>query len=197
MNSSLLFALAILSELVYLALFILTIKRPGFRFWPPPSWHSWQFFAAWLLALTVVLIALYLGLADHDSGPLPGFGVRWIAALLFFVPGCLLGGWAGLAFDLRATLGLGTELILRGPYRYTRNPQYISDSLNAIGYAILVNSWMVGVITLLGVLLNMLAPLTEEPWLDARYGEVYREYRRRVPRFFRIGISAKPNETER
>ena len=43
---NILFAGSILIELVYILLFVLTIRQPGFRFWPPPSAHSWQFFNA-------------------------------------------------------------------------------------------------------------------------------------------------------
>jgi protein-S-isoprenylcysteine O-methyltransferase Ste14 len=52
---------------------------------------------------------------------------------------------------------------------------------------VLTNSWMVWIIGILGVMLNVLAPLTEEPWLEERFGDRYLAYRRRVPRFFWIG----------
>lgn len=48
---------------------------------------------------------------------------------------------------------------------------------------ILTNSWMVGLIGILGVALNLLAPFTEEPWLTERFGDAYLAYKRRVPRF--------------
>lgn len=54
-------------EIFYLAMFILTIKLPGFRFWPPPSPRSWQFFAAWIVAGLVAVIFLLLGLLNFDS----------------------------------------------------------------------------------------------------------------------------------
>ncbi len=179
-----LFLLAVGLEVIYILLFIATIKAPGFRFWPPPSWHSWQFITAWILALIVVSIGLYLGLLDFDSGFLPGLEWRLPFALIFFVIGTSLGTWSYLVFGIRTTLGLGPKLILTGPYRYTRNPQYIGDSLNAIAFMILTNSWMVWVIAILGIVLNSLAPYTEEPWLEEKFGESYRAYKRSVPRFF-------------
>jgi protein-S-isoprenylcysteine O-methyltransferase Ste14 len=57
---------------------------------------------------------------------------------------------------------------------------------------ILTNSWMVWVIGTLGVILNILAPLTEEPWLEERFGDEYREYKARVPRFIRFGKTGNP-----
>lgn len=178
---------AVVFELIYLLLFSLTIKRPGFRFWPPPSPRSWQFLATWLIAGIVAVNFLFLGLLDFDSAFFPGLRTRLPVAMLFFVSGSALGIWSSLFFGLRAILGLGDTLIIKGPYRYTRNPQYISDSLNIIGYIILTNSWMVGLIGILGVALNLLAPFTEEPWLTERFGDAYLEYKRQVPRFIGKG----------
>jgi protein-S-isoprenylcysteine O-methyltransferase Ste14 len=185
MAKLLLFLPTVLLELVYIGLFLRTIRESpgGFRFWPPPSARSWQFFAAWIMASLVVVNFALLGLLDFDSFILPHFWVRVPVALTFFVPGTLLGSWAMLTFGLRPTIGLGQRLIVRGPYRFSRNPQYIGDSLNALGFIILTNSWMAAVVGLLGILLNILAPRTEEPWLEERFGAVYREYKRRVPRW--------------
>ena len=178
------FLLAVGLELIYILLFIATIKLPGFRFWPPPSWRSWQFFAAWILAIIVVSIGLFLGLLDFDSGFLPALENRLPIALAFFIVGTSLGTWSYLAFGFRTTLGLGPKLILSGPYRYTRNPQYIGDSLNAIAFMLLTNSWMVWIIAILGIILNWLAPFAEEPWLEEKFGDSYRTYKQSVPRFF-------------
>ena len=178
-----LFLSALLLEFLYIVLFILTIRLPGFRFWPPPSARSWQFFTTWLIAGIVTVEFFFVGLLDFDSAILPSLKTRFPLALLCFIVGMSLGTWAGRAFGFRATLGLGDRLVTRGPYRYSRNPQYLGDSLSILGYMVLTNSWMVGAIGLLGVILNLLAPFTEEPWLEERFEDDYREYKRRVPRF--------------
>ena len=177
------FFIAIVFELIYILLFILTIKLPKFRFWPPPSWRSWQFLSAWLMVGIVGVNGLLLGFLDFDSSFLPDLRTRLPVAVTFFVIGSGIGTWGYLAFGLRATLGLGDKLVIKGPYHYTRNPQYIGDSMNIIGYMILTNSWMVWIIGILGVVLNILAPYTEESWLEERYGESYLAYKHRVPRF--------------
>lgn len=97
--------------------------------------------------------------------------------------GSAIGTWAFVSFTLRTTIGLGDKLITRGAYKYSRNPQYVGDSLNIVGYIVLTNSWRVAVVGVLGVVLNLMAPFTEEPWLEARFGEAYVAYKRRVPRF--------------
>ena len=48
---------------------------------------------------------------------------------------------------------------------------------------VLTNSWMAWVLGLLGEGLNILAPFTEESWLEGRFGEEYRAYKQSVPRF--------------
>lgn len=177
------FSSALALEIVYLGLFVATIKRPSFHFWPPPSARLWQFFAAWIIGALVVVEFGFLGLLDYDSFVLPGLLARLTNAIVFFVLGGIIGAWAFLIFPFRATLGLGDRLITDGPYRYSRNPQYIGDSLLIIGYFILSNSWMVGIVGLLGVMLNLLAPFTEEPWLEEHFGAQYLEYKGRVVRF--------------
>ena len=54
-----LFWVTVALELIYLVLFILTIKLPNFRFLPSPKPRSWQFFAVWLIASVVVVNALF------------------------------------------------------------------------------------------------------------------------------------------
>jgi protein-S-isoprenylcysteine O-methyltransferase Ste14 len=179
----LLFCVTLALELIYLALFILTIKLPNFRFWPPPKPRSWQFFTAWLIAYIVVMNILLLGLLDFDSFVLPSLKQRLPFTIGFVVLGSAIGTWAWSTFGLRNTIGVGYKLITRGAYRYSRNPQYIADSLGAIGYMIFTNSWMVCLVGWLGILLNLLAPYTEETWLEERYGQEYRQYKREFPRF--------------
>ena len=185
------FSVTVILELIYVVLFVLTIKLPSFRFWPPPKARSWQFFLSWLVASLVMVNFLFIGLLDFDSFVLSPLMQRLPLAIIIFVMGSLIGGWAFFVFGLKNTIGVDDKLVTGGPYRFTRNPQYIGDSLNIIGYMVLTNSEMIWIIGVLGVILNLLAPYTEEPWLEERYGERYRVYKRRVPRF--IGKVKKEN----
>jgi len=49
------------------------------------------------------------------------------------------------------------------------------------GVVIAANSQRVLVTHALTSLVLFLAPLAEEPWLEAEYGDAYREYRKAVP----------------
>lgn len=187
-----LFVVTVILELIYIVFFVLTIKLPGFRFWPPPKARCWQFFLSWFIAGLVLVNFLAIGLLDFDSFVLFSFRQRLPYAIGIFVLGSLIGSWALFTFGLKNVIGMDDKLVTGGPYRYSRNPQYIGDSLNIIGYMVLTNSWMVWVMGILGVILNLFAPYTEEPWLEERYGEKYRVYKRRVPRF--IGKINQENE---
>ena len=177
-----LFLTSVSVEVIYIALFVLTIRRPGFRFWPPPSSRSWQFYAAWLLASWVVIGFFFVGLLDFNSAFLR-FWARFPMGILGHILASLIGWWVSTVFGLRSTIGLGNKLITVGPYRYSRNPQYLADMLHILSFMLITNSWLTWIIGVLGVILNLLAPFTEEPWLEAKFGNAYLEYKQNVPRF--------------
>lgn len=75
------------------------------------------------------------------------------------------------------------ELVVRGPYRYVRNPMISGVVFILFGEAALLLSlshaqWAV---LFLGINLVFI-PLFEEPQLAARFGDAYLEYCRHVPR---------------
>ena len=123
-----LFAIALALEIVYLGLFWLTLRRPGFRFWPPPSARSWQFFAAWFVAGVVAAIFLLLGAADFNSAFLPFFQRRLPFALALFGLGSVFGTWASLTIGLRSTLGLGNAWSRTAPTASRATPSTLGTA---------------------------------------------------------------------
>ena len=92
-----------------------------------------------------------------------------------------------------ATEGEGTlapwdpprQLVLRGPYRYVRNPMISGVLFILFGEALLLLSKPHFVWTLIFLAMNMLViPLVEEPDLRRRFGQAYVDYCRHVPRLF-------------
>jgi len=74
--------------------------------------------------------------------------------------------------------------VVHGPYRFVRNPMISGVILALFGEALVLLSPAHGAWTALFLALNLLyIPLVEEPQLERRFGEAYREYCRHVPRF--------------
>jgi protein-S-isoprenylcysteine O-methyltransferase Ste14 len=77
----------------------------------------------------------------------------------------------------------GEAMLADGPYRRTRNPLYLGTLLHTIGISLLMPpSGALLAVVLLWVFQVRLA-LAEEPFLAARFGQAYLDYKQAVPRF--------------
>ena len=111
-----------------------------------------------------------------------------LGTIWFYIglPICLLGiimyTLASVSF---ATTPLA-ELVAKGIYRYSRHPMYASFFLMFVGVGIASASWL---FLLFSAVLAVLAPplvVPEERFCLEKYGDSYREYMNRIPRW--IGI---------
>ena len=141
----------------------------------------------------VVVVVVPVWLARRNGTELaPGSGIGQIlvqiAGLFLLVVGLVL-----FAASLRrfATEGEGTlapwdpprRLVVRGPYRYVRNPMISAVVFLALGESLVLRSWPHVEWALLFFAINTVyIPLIEEPGLRARFGEDYANYCRHVPR---------------
>ncbi|HVP20428.1 MAG TPA: isoprenylcysteine carboxylmethyltransferase family protein [Anaerolineaceae bacterium] len=135
----------------------------------PPKWAL-----PWLLAGSTSPQQQLLGLVIILLGLLVGFGTM---------------GW----FGIRQAFGIEVKgLISTGPYRLTRNPQFLGFSAMVIGVAVQWPSWFAIVwIGLYGVMSHWMI-ITEEEHLRASFGEEYVRYCQKVPRYlFWVGNSKK------
>jgi len=76
------------------------------------------------------------------------------------------------------------EPVTRGLYRVSRHPQIVMASLVILGACIAVGSWPALAMLLAGKLFGHAALAAEEEVCLKRYGESYRAYLERVPRYF-------------
>ena len=92
---------------------------------------------------------------------------------------------------LFATEGRGTltpwdppgRLVVRGPYRFVRNPMISSVLLIIIAEALYFRSPAITIGAAAFFLINAIyLPLVEERGLERRFGEEYRAYKHKVPR---------------
>ena len=101
--------------------------------------------------------------------------------------------WCGWHF---AVTGLGTpapfdppkKLVVRGPYRYVRNPMYFSVVTVLAGESLFFASWaLVRYLVFCWVVVHLFVLLYEEPTLRGKFDADYEEYCRKVwrwvPRF--------------
>jgi protein-S-isoprenylcysteine O-methyltransferase Ste14 len=77
-----------------------------------------------------------------------------------------------------------TYLLRSGPYAFTRNPMYVAELALWFGWALFYGS----VAVLIGFLvlwmgMNFRVIPREERALEARFGDIYHQYRDRVPRW--------------
>jgi protein-S-isoprenylcysteine O-methyltransferase Ste14 len=121
----------------------------------------------------------------------------------------LLVGAAGLtlfAASLHhfATEGFGTlapwdpprRLVVRGPYRYVRNPMIAGVSFMLIGISLLLRSTPHAQWALAFIAVNAVFIITfEEPQLEGRFGDDYRHYRSVVPRLIPRMRPWSPDDT--
>ena len=178
-----LLTIGLLAEVLLLASLALSISRPRLRLWPPPAGGSFAF--AWSWGLTVVACTSGLLLAILDYGGWILDDRRWIlAGTIPLAIGSGLADWGVRSLGQLTSSGRGGELSARGPYRWSRNPQYLGDILMTLGVVLIADSWRVAALGAGGIACLVLAPFAEERWLIERYAGDYESYRRRVPRFF-------------
>jgi len=75
------------------------------------------------------------------------------------------------------------RLVITGPYAYTRNPMVLGYSMLPLGMGVMFRSLGMALPTSAFVLMVsvVLVKIKEEPKLEERFGNEYREYRRKTP----------------
>lgn len=142
------------------------------------------------LFIAVVLIYLparvlaWAGVAHPAAMALPQ-----ISGLLIGSMGAIIALWCVFAF---AWIGKGTpapfdpprRLVIRGPYRFVRNPMYIGAASALAGAALFYTSAaLLGLVILFLLVTHLFVVLYEEPTLRRSFGVEYAAYCVRVHRW--------------
>lgn len=116
-------------------------------------------------------------------------GLALSVGLTFVAIGFALAALSVRRFRLAGTSVVpgqpSTALVVEGPYRVTRNPIYIGFVLVYFGVAVMLTSvWVLLLLIPVAVILQRGVVEREEDHLERQFGETYRQYKARVPRWF-------------
>lgn len=142
----------------------------------------------------VPLLAILLGAALGTIWPIR-LGIEPSAVLRYSVGGAIV---------LAVFLGLGlwsvilvrrsgqrenpwkptSTVITTGPFRVTRNPMYLQMVVGCLGFGIILwSAWIVILTPVCAWVLQRYAIVPEEEYLEEKFGDIYRDYKRRVRRW--------------
>lgn len=141
----------------------------------------------------VYLAALVLGFLLQWRWPVPlareeGVAVFLGIGIALFVVGVWLVAQALRGFRAANTSPVPvrptTALVLRGPYRYTRNPMYLGMLLVSAGITLAANAlWPLLFLPIVIGVINRKVILREEKYLSRKFGGEYEVYKRRTRRW--------------
>ena len=134
--------------------------------------------------------ALLIGLGLDWLWPSPVLPVPvqyWVGGIviaLSFVLAAVVLREFFLAKTSFSSFSPSSALIRSGPFRYSRNPAYLSLSTLYFGLGIVVDSvWILGLGVVAVLITHYAVILREEAYLDRKFGDEYRAYLAEVRRW--------------
>ena len=134
----------------------------------------------------LIFLAVFL-LGWFGRNLLPRYQSIVVGAVLILVAAAIIA-WAATTL-LRAHTTVDpfqptTALVTTGPFRFTRNPLYLAMTIAYVGASLWTASMTSDVLLPLAiVILHFGVIRREERYLEGKFGDTYREYRRRVRRW--------------
>jgi len=142
------------------------------------------------LFVALVLVLLPARVLQWSGVRAPSeFGAAQLTGLAIAIAGGAMTVWCVLAF---AFVGRGTpapfdpprRLVVRGPYRFVRNPMYVGAGTALAGAALYYQSLsLLAYVALFIVATHLFVVWYEEPTLSRLFGDDYAAYRARVRRW--------------
>jgi protein-S-isoprenylcysteine O-methyltransferase Ste14 len=158
-------------------------------------WGVGPLFAAWALAGVAAATV-----ADTVLGN--AFTIPWLPAPVRMVLGAALIVW-GVAFYAAAAVTVmraynADTLLTHGVYARCRHPVYAAWAVFILPGAFIVGNCWLGLVLSFGLcrLVPALA-VKEDEYLEERFGEAFRTYRKRVPAVLPFGMSGSRPDVRR
>lgn len=154
--------------------------HPGFFFS-----SKFLLFGVWALFALIAVYPQYRHVVPfliQDTTP----EVQKLMAAIFLIPANLILVPAYLSMGLITNIGLPTgkhELRIGGIYKYSRNPMYASFIFLNTATFLFLPSILLLFVMIYGMVVHHFIILGEEKFLEGEFGDEYRKYRSRVPRY--------------
>jgi protein-S-isoprenylcysteine O-methyltransferase Ste14 len=132
------------------------------------------FISANVLSFLLVLYSIFLPLKIGSGWFYVGIAIYLFGLVTFLI-----------AIVNIATTPLG-EPFVKGLYRYSRHPMIFFGFFTFIGVGIATASWLYLLLSIIVIILYTIYLVAEERGCCERYGDTYREYMNRTPRW--VGI---------
>ncbi len=155
--------------------------------------------ASLLLPITILIVVPWL----LDPHPVLASGIPLVAGLVLIGFGLyvMMRTIAGFFETGKGTLAPWDpprRLVVVGMYAHTRNPMILGVIIVVVGESLAVSSLPILGFAAFAFLLNTVYFIfSEEPGLEKRFGEEYRDYKRNVPRWLPRWKPWKPGETDK
>lgn len=143
-----------------------------------------------LLPVITIIAGYVLGrfvpLLSADVLPTPAR--YWIGATIAIVAVAVLVVWPFRQFqatkqDVKPWTST-PEIVVDGPYRFTRNPMYLAMVIVCLAFAIILSElWVLVLTPVCAYLLWHVAIRHEEAYLETKFGQPYLDYKARVRRW--------------
>lgn len=146
---------------------------------PPPLLPVITIIAGYVLGRFVPLLS---------AAALPAPARYWIGAVIAAVAVAVLVVWPFRQFqatkqDVKPWTST-PEIVVSGPYRFTRNPMYLAMVIVCLAFAIILSEpWILVLTPLCAYLLWRVAIRHEEAYLEAKFGQSYLDYKTSVRRW--------------
>jgi protein-S-isoprenylcysteine O-methyltransferase Ste14 len=175
--------------IIFIGIWRGTQHPPGKTTGRSPAWlRSPWFYLVTSLIYFGVCILFWQPLPIHLT-TLARIVALFMGTILYF-PGMALTLWARLVLGRMYFVSIGTgvqlftdhQLVTRGPFAIVRHPMYAGICVAALGGLFLYQTWTMILFALLPFGLARRARI-EEQALAETFGEIWQDYRRRVPAF--------------
>lgn len=170
----------------------------GLRLHANPRTAAWWAKVGFIVAIAVGVAAPIASLAGLPDLSFVHSPAVQISGLVIALIGALITVWVQEAMGTSWRVGVDpherTDLVIHGPFKYSRNPIFAAMIITALGLTLMVPN----VVSLIGrsalvAAIELQVRMVEEPYLRSMHAQSYIDYERHVARFFPRKMATPPS----